>query len=98
MAKNYTAEQVADMIMNDGIGEMDFADSLDEESSSSSSNVSHLLNPKLIVVVILTLSFMVDEPLSKNVLLEIVPQSVPKQEEGSQTMVELLEQEEAFKP
>ena len=38
MAKNYTAEQVADMIMNDGIGEMNFADSLDEESSSSSSN------------------------------------------------------------
>ena len=38
MAKNYTAEQVADMIMNDDIGEMDSADSLDEESSSSSSN------------------------------------------------------------
>ena len=35
MAKNYTAEQVADMIMNDDIGEMDSADSLDEESSSS---------------------------------------------------------------
>ena len=38
MAKNYTAEQVADMIMNDDTGEMDSADSLDEESSSSSSN------------------------------------------------------------
>ena len=38
MAKNYTAEQVADMIMNDDIGEMDSADSLDEETSSSSSN------------------------------------------------------------
>ena len=38
MAKNYTAEQVADMIMNDDIGEMDSADSLDEESSSFGSN------------------------------------------------------------
>ena len=38
MAKNYTAEQVADMIMNDDIGEMESADSLDEESSSSSSS------------------------------------------------------------
>ena len=32
---SYTAEQVADMIMNDGIGEMDSAASLDEESSSN---------------------------------------------------------------
>ena len=39
---------------------------------------------------------MVDESLSKNVLLETVPQSVTKQEERSQTMVELSEQEEAF--
>ena len=39
---------------------------------------------------------MADEPLSKNVLLETVPQSMTKQKEGSQTMVELLEQEEAF--
>ena len=38
MAKNYTAEQVADMIMNDDIDEMKSADSLDEEPSSSSSN------------------------------------------------------------
>ena len=38
MAKSYTAEEVADMIMNDGIREMESADSLDEESSSSSSN------------------------------------------------------------
>ena len=38
MAKSYTAEQVADMILNDDIGEMDSADSLDEESSSSGSN------------------------------------------------------------
>ena len=38
MANSYTAEQVADMIMNDGIGEMDSAALLDEESSSSSSN------------------------------------------------------------
>ena len=35
MANSYTAEQVADMIMNDGIGEMDSAASLDEESSSN---------------------------------------------------------------
>ena len=39
---------------------------------------------------------MVDEPSSKNFLLETVPQSVPKKEEGSQTMVELSEQQEAF--
>ena len=58
--------------------------------------MSHLLNQKLIVVVILTLSFMVDESSSKNVLLETVPQSVPKKEEGFQTMVELSEQQEAF--
>ena len=58
--------------------------------------MSHLLSPQLTVVVILTLSFMVDESLSKNVLLETVPQSVTKQEERSQTMVELSEQEEAF--
>ena len=57
--------------------------------------MSHLLNQKLIVVV-MTLSFMVDEPSSKNFLLETVPQSVPKKEEGSQTMVELSEQQEAF--
>ena len=38
MAKNYTAEQVVDMIIKDDIGEMDSADSLDEESGSSSSN------------------------------------------------------------
>ena len=38
MAKNYTSEQVADMIMNDDIGEIDSADSLNGESSSSSSN------------------------------------------------------------
>ena len=38
MAKGYTAEQVAGMIMNDDIEKMDSADSLDEESSSSSSN------------------------------------------------------------
>ena len=38
MAKNYTAEQVADMIMKDDIGEMDSADSLDEESDSSISD------------------------------------------------------------
>ena len=39
---------------------------------------------------------MVDESWSKNVLLETVPQSVTKQEERFQTMVELSEQEEAF--
>ena len=43
--------------------------------------MSHLLNPNLIVAVILTLSFMVDEFLSKNILLEIIPQSMQKQEE-----------------
>ena len=58
--------------------------------------MSHLLSPTLTVVAVLTLSFMVDESLSKNVLLETVPQSVTKQEERSQTMVELSEQEEAF--
>ena len=39
---------------------------------------------------------MVHESLLKNVLLETVPQRVPKQDEGSQTMVELPEQEGAF--
>ena len=58
--------------------------------------MSHLFNPKLIVAVILTLSFMVDESLSKRVLLETVPQSLLKREEAFQTMVELSEQEEAF--
>ena len=58
--------------------------------------MSHLLSPTLTVVAVLTLSFMVDESLSKNVLLETVPQSVTKQEERSQTMGELSEQEEAF--
>ena len=96
MAKGYTAEQVADMIMNDDIEKMDSADSLDEESSSSSSNDEPLLNAKLIVAAILTLSFMIDKSLWKNILLETVPQSMPKQEQGSQTMVELSEQEEAF--
>ena len=38
MTKSYTTEEVADMIMNDGIGEMEPADSLDKESSSCSSN------------------------------------------------------------
>ena len=38
MAKSYPAEEVADMIMDDDIGEMESADSLDEESNSSSSN------------------------------------------------------------
>ena len=38
MAKSYTAEEVADIIMNDDIGEMESADSLDKESSSSNSN------------------------------------------------------------
>ena len=95
MAKGYTAEQVADMIMNDDIEKMDSADSLDEESSSSSSNDEPLLNAKLIVAAILTLSFMIDKSLWKNILLETVPQSMPKQEQGSQTMVELSEQEEA---
>ena len=37
MAKNYPAEQAADVIMNDDIGEMDSTDSLDEESTSSTS-------------------------------------------------------------
>ena len=73
MAKNYTAEQVADMIMNDDIGEMDSANSLDENQVLLVPTMSHLLNPKLIVVAILTLSFMVDESLSKNVLLGTVP-------------------------
>ena len=36
MATNYTAEQVADIIMNGDMGEMESADSLDEDSSSSS--------------------------------------------------------------
>ena len=36
MATNYTAEQVADIIMNDDMGEMESPDSLDEDSSSSS--------------------------------------------------------------
>ena len=97
MAKNYTAEQVADTIMNDDIEEMDSTDSLDEESSSSSSN-DELSSQSEVdsSSIILTLSFMVGESLSKNLLFETFPQSVPKQEKGSQTMVELSEQEEAF--
>ena len=39
---------------------------------------------------------MVDESLSKNIMLETVPRSVPKREEGSQSMVELSEQRETF--
>ena len=35
MTRIYTAEQVADMIMNDKIGEMKYADSLDQKSTSS---------------------------------------------------------------
>ena len=97
MAKNYTAEQVADVIMNDDIEEMDSTDSLDEESSSSSSN-DELSSQSEVdsSSIILTLSFMVGKSLSKNLLFETFPQSVPKQEKGSQTMVELSEQEEAF--
>ena len=83
--QSYTAEQVADMIMNDDIGEVKSVDSLDEKSSSSSSMMSHLLNLKLlvlimnhlrnlklIVAVILILNFMTDKSLSKNVLFETV--------------------------
>ena len=97
MAKNYNAEQVADMIMNDDIEEMDSTDSLDEESSSSSSN-DELSSQSEVdsSSIILTLSFMVGDSLSKNLLFETFPQSVSKQEKGSQTMVELSEQEEAF--
>ena len=38
MAKSYPAEEVPNMIMDDDIGEMESADSLDEESNSSSFN------------------------------------------------------------
>ena len=72
MAKNYTSEQVADMTMNDDIGEMDSADSLEGNQVLLVPMMSYLLNPKLIVVAILTLSFMVDKSLSKNILLETI--------------------------
>ena len=72
MAKNYTSEQVADMTMNDDIGEMDSADSLEGNQVLLVPTMSYLLNPKLIVVAILTLSFMVDKSLSKNILLETI--------------------------
>ena len=76
---------VADMIMNDYIGEVESVNSLDEKSSSSSSMMSHLLNLKLLVLimnhlrnlklilaVILILNFMIDQSLLKNVLLETI--------------------------
>ena len=72
MAKNYTSEQVADMTMNDDIGEMDSADSLEGNQVLLVPTMSYLLNPKLIVVAILTLSFTVDKSLSKNILLETI--------------------------
>ena len=73
------------MIMNDYIGEVESVNSLDEKSSSSSSMMSHLLNLKLLVLimnhlrnlklilaVILILNFMIDQSLLKNVLLETI--------------------------
>lgn len=56
----------------------------------------HLSNLKLIVAAILILNFMRYESLSKKVLLETILWSVPKWEEESQTMVELLEKKETF--
>ena len=60
------------MIMNDDIGEMESVGSLGRNQVLLVLMMSHLLNPKLIVAIILTLSFMVDKSLSKNVLLETV--------------------------
>ena len=58
--------------------------------------MSHLSSLKLIVAAILILNFMRYESLSKKVLLETILWSVPKWEEESQTMVELLEKKETF--
>ena len=82
MAKNYTAEQVADMIMNDDIEEMDSTDSLDEESSSSSSNDEPSSQSEVdSSSIILTLSFVVGESLSKN-LVRNLPSKCAKTREG----------------
>ena len=58
--------------------------------------MNHLSSLKLIVAAILILNFMRYESLSKKVLLETILWSVPKWEEESQTMVELLEKKETF--
>ena len=58
--------------------------------------MNHLCNLKLIVAAILILNFKRYESLSKKVLLETILWSVPKWEEESQTMVELLEKKETF--
>ena len=105
----YTAEQVADMIMNDDIGEIESTDSLNKKSSSFSSDDEPSCqfeacssNDELSFQSEVDNSsnsdseFMLDESLLKNVLLEIVLWSVKKREEGSQTMVELSKQEVSF--
>ena len=58
--------------------------------------MNNLSSLKLIVAAILILNFMRYESLSKKVLLETILWSVPKWEEESQTMVELLEKKETF--
>ena len=58
--------------------------------------MNHLSSLKLIAAAILILNFMRYESLSKKVLLETILWSVPKWEEESQTMVELLEKKETF--
>ena len=105
----YTAEQVADMISNDDIGEIESTDSLNKKSSSFSSDDEPSCqfeacssNDELSFQSEVDNSsnsdseFMVDESLLKNVLLEIVLWSVKKREEGSQTIVELSKQEVSF--
>ena len=81
----YTAEQVADMISNDDIGEIESTDSLNKKSSSFSSDDEPSCqfeacssNDELSFQSEVDNSsnsdseFMVDESLLKNVLLEIV--------------------------
>ena len=72
MAKSYTEKQVADMVMNDDIGEMESADSMSHLLNPKLLvlMMSYPLNPKLIVALILILNFMLDESLSKNVLFK----------------------------
>ena len=95
MAKSYTADKVADMTMNDDIGKMESADSLDDESSSSSSN-----NEPSSQSEVGSSSNTDSEFHGRQILIEKCSvrnhPSKHAKTRGSQTMVELSEQEEAF--
>ena len=92
---SYTADKVADMTMNDEIGGMESGDSLDEESSSSSSNDEPSSQSE-----VESSSNTDSEFHGRQILIE--RRSVRNRPlkraktKGSQTMVELSQQEEAF--